>query len=77
MFDLVIKFLWKNNFLGCLLGSGLIFLDHYLNFFADKVISWTIGKREVSSANSLGFKTKLPESLLINIKKKGGPRINP
>ena len=54
-----------------------VFFRSSFKFFADKVISWTTKKREVSSANSLGFETKLPERSLINIKKKRGPRIDP
>ena len=48
-------------------------------FFADKVITWTGAEREreKSSANSLGFETKLSERSLINIKKKRGSKIDP
>ena len=52
-------------------------LDHHLNSFADKVISWTTKITEASSANSLGFEIKLSERLWTNIKKKKGPRIDP
>ena len=40
-------------------------------------MSWTTENREVSSANSLGFKIKLSERLLINVKKKRGSRVDP
>ena len=39
-------------------------------------MSWTTENREVSSANSLGFKIKLPERLC-NVKKKRGSRVDP
>ena len=41
------------------------------------MISWTAEKKEVSSASSLGFETKLLETSLINIKKKRRPAIDP
>lgn len=65
----------------CLLGSGLthifhrstlllIFFRTSFKFFADKVVSSTTQEREVSSAKSLEFETKLSERSLINFKKK-------
>ena len=54
-----------------------IFFRSSFKFFADKVISWTTENREVSSANSLGFKIKLSEKSLLNVTKKRGPRIDP
>ena len=70
----------------CFFGSGLKIIFHWnvhffilfrssFKFFADKVISWTTERREVSSANSLVFETKLSQILLINIQKKRGQRI--
>ena len=84
----LIKSLGKSNFLSLLLGCGLKLIFHWnaklfiffrssFKFFFFKVISWTSEKREVSSANSLGFETKLSERSLINIKKKRKPRTDP
>ena len=84
----LLSFLEKIISCASLLESGLklvfhrnahlfIFLRSSCEFFADKVISWTTEKREVSSANSLGFESKLSERSLINIKKKRGLRIDP
>ena len=64
----------------CLLRSTLKLFFHlnvYLyiifkssfKFFANKVVSWAIEKREVSSTKSVGFEIKLSQSLLINTKK--------
>lgn len=49
-------------------------LEHQLNSF---LIKWYPGQteREVSPATSLEFETKSSETLLIDIKKKGGPGI--
>ena len=84
----LIKSLGKSNFLSLLLGCGLKLIFHWnaklfiffrssFKFFFFKVISWTSEKREVSSANSLGFETKFSERSLINIKKKRKPRTDP
>ena len=84
----LIKSLGKSNFLSLLLGCGLKLIFHWnaklfiffrssFKFFFFKVISWTSEKRQVSSANSLGFETKLSERSLINIKKKRKPRTDP
>ena len=84
----LLSFLEKITSCACLLGSGLKLIFHWnahlfiffrssFKFFADKVISWTTEKKEASSANSLGFETKLSERSLINIKEKRGTRIDP
>ena len=78
----LLNFLKKITSCAYLLGSGLklifrwnahlfIFFRSWFKFFADKVISWTTKNRDTSSANSLGFETKLSErsSININIKK--------
>ena len=74
----LISFLEKITSCACLLRSGLKLIFHWnahlfiffissFKFFADKVISWTTEKKEVSSANSLGFEIKLSERSLTNI----------
>ena len=46
-------------------------------FFADKSLSNITEKRDVSPANSLGFKPKYSDKSFIYIMKSGGPRIEP
>ena len=86
--DLIDKSLGKNNFLNLFAGirikthfpwNAKLFISFRSSFksFFFEVISWTSEKREVSSANSLGFETKLLERSLINIKKKRRPRTDP
>ena len=55
-------FHWNAHFFSCVWS--------WFTFFADKVISWTTKKRELSSGNNLEFETKLSEKSLINVKKK-------
>ena len=57
--------------------SDFIFFRSSFKLFADKVISWKPTKKEVSSASSLGLKSKLSEKSLINTEEKRGPRIDP
>ena len=46
------------------------FFKSLFKLFADKVMSWTTGKIDASSANSFGFETKLSKRSLINVKRK-------
>ena len=56
-----IKFPGKNN------------LNKYSDTYKNKVIPFTTGKWGVSSANNLGFASKLSERSLINIEKNKRP----
>ena len=85
----LIKFPRKNNFVSLFveiyIKTKFLMPNSSFKFFADKVITWTGAVRErerdrqtdKSSANSLGFETKLSERSLINIKKKRGSKIDP
>ena len=76
-----IKFPRKNNFVSLFveiyIKTKFLMPSSSFKFFADKVITWTGEERKESSANSLGFETKLSERSLINIKKKRGSKIDP
>ena len=78
----------KRTSWACLLGSGLKVIFHWkaqlfilfkssFKFFADKSLSNITEKRDVSSANSLGFETRFSDKSFIYIKKSSGPRIEP
>ena len=78
----------KRTSWACLLGSGLklifnwktqlcILFKSSFKFFADKSLSNITEKRDVSSANSLGFETRFSDKSFIHIKKSSGPRIEP
>ena len=65
----------------CLLGSGLKLIFHWkaqlfilfkssFKFFTDKYLSNITEKRDVSSTNSLGFKTRFSNKSLIYTKKR-------
>ena len=71
----------------CLLGSGLnlifhwkaqllIFIKSLLRSFAVEFILWITEKREVASANNLGFEDKPSDKSLIWIRKNNAPRID-
>ena len=71
-----------------MLGSGLKLIFHWkaqllilfkssFKFYADKFLSNITEKRDVLSANSLGFETKSSEKSFIYIKKSSRPRIEP
>ena len=78
----------KRTSWACLLGSELKLIFHWkaqllilfkssLKFFADKSLSNMTEKRDMSSANSLGFVTKFSDKSFIYIKKSSGPGIEP
>ena len=74
--SILLIFLLKMTSWACLLESGLNLIFHWkaqlLNFikslfksFADEFILWMTEKREVSSANNLGFEVKPSDKSLI------------
>ena len=78
----------KNNFLGLLIGSGLKLIFHWkaqlfilfkssCKFSADKSLPNNTEKKDVSSANSLGFETKFSDKSFVCVKKSSDSRIEP
>ena len=78
----------ENYFMRRFLGSGLKSIFHWYAHYeitlrsrfkclADSLGSWTIEKREVSSANNLAIEFSPSGRLLIYIKNNRGPRMDP
>ena len=80
-----LNFARKKNFLGLLIGIRIfrwktqlfILFKSSFKFFVDKSLSNITEKRDVPSANSLGFETRFWDKSFIYIKKSSGSRIEP
>ena len=80
-----LNFARKKNFLGLLVGIRINTHFHWkaqlfnlfkssFKFFANKSLSNTTGKRDVTSANSSGFETRFSKKSFIYILRKGAVR---